>query len=186
VAFCDRSQLTKSRDITLFAQRVVDDLLNWSRALHDYVRRPGLLPHSAIKGLLPQTVTSVIVIRFINYETLRACHGQTMAEGAMQCLVTMMRASMRRDDTGILINSTEYLVALQDDTQVASRLASRLVAKASHIVLLDARSVPLPHLQVVAGITASLPGEAVRSAYARACESAMLAASGGLQLGRMT
>lgn len=157
----------------MFAHRIVDDLSGWSHSLYGYFFRSNHRAPNFLGGVLPKTVSSVIVIKLINYGDLELSDGRHAADDAMQALITMMRASVRSSDIGIAVGGTEYLIGLEGKTDVALLVASRLLAKSAGEVLFNNGLVVRSPLHVVAGVTATLTGEVFRSAYARALDSAI-------------
>lgn len=183
VLLVNRHRLTEFIGLSpLFANRILEDLLAWSRALCEHIPGPMLLEGCGLDEPVPKTVASVVVIKLVNHEVLQLCHGRNVAEHAMKVLHLAVRRSIRPSDIGFAVTSSEYLVGLGKDTQIAFLVARKLLAKISQVSLIEENFVPLPHLHVVAGITASQPGEKLRSAYTRALESAIQATKDGTKV----
>lgn len=137
----------------------------------------------SLDDVVPAEVGCVVLVRLINRDAMRLCHGHVAVAHAMEGLEGAVRQSIRPHDLYMPLPSGECIVGLDGDMLAASIVANRLISRSSRVVVFGDMHTPLPHLQVVVGIAVPEPGTTLRRAANHARDSALQAARVGAAVG---
>jgi hypothetical protein len=137
----------------------------------------------SLDDVVSADIGCVVLVRLINREAMKLCHGHVAVAHALEGLEGALRQSIRPLDLYMPLPSGEWLVGLDGDMMAASIVANRLISRASRVVIFGDMHTPLPHLQVIVGIAIPEQGTSLRETADRARDSALQAARVGAVVG---